>query len=364
MSQSTPMVRVDGHPGIYSRGSRYVVVYRVRGKQHKRAFRTLTEARRFKAKADTGDAVTAGKRPTVVGYAENWLDGYKGRSSGGLRDSTRSQYKDAVDRIIVPYFKKTAPSLKLEDLKPSMLRTFIDHLGERYAKATVSQYFAVVRVMLATAYEDDVITSNPATGIRVTVPQRQERKRKALTKDEMVRILNEIPEQHRDLVYLLAATGLRISEAVGLVWSDFAVSKEGATLTVRESKTEAGRRTLPLTSESARMLTKRRTKATDKHGPVFPNRLGGHIDTRNWRKRVFNPAAESAGVEWATPHKFRHGLASLMADSGATAAQIASYLGHADGGQLALRTYIRAAMIEPPEFIEDGRRGGNQTGNR
>ncbi|MDP8910049.1 MAG: hypothetical protein M3N47_13260 [Chloroflexota bacterium] len=42
-----------------------------------------------------------------------------------------------------------------------------------------------------------------------------------------------------------------------------------------------------------------------------------------------------------------------MADRGYSAAQIASHLGHADGGVLAQRTYIRPAMIEAPTFVDD-----------
>jgi hypothetical protein len=37
------------YPGIYKRGSRYVVVIRAGGKQVKRSTRTLDEARRLKA---------------------------------------------------------------------------------------------------------------------------------------------------------------------------------------------------------------------------------------------------------------------------------------------------------------------------
>lgn len=65
------------------------------------------------------------------------------------------------------------------------------------------------------------------------------------------------------------------------------------------------------------------------------------------------PAARQAGVPWATPHAFRHGLASLMAEHGYSPAQIAVHLGHADGGVLALRTYIHAEPISAADFIAD-----------
>ena len=70
---------------------------------------------------------------------------------------------------------------------------------------------------------------------------------------------------------------------------------------------------------------------------------GTLIDPRNWRRYVFSSGRRKPlGCAWATPHKLRHGLASLMAREGHSAAQIATHLGHADGGVLAMRTYIHA----------------------
>jgi hypothetical protein len=41
-----------------------------------------------------------------------------------------------------------------------------------------------------------------------------------------------------------------------------------------------------------------------------------------------------------------------MAHEGLGARQIASVLGHADGGILALKTYIRTPVLEAPAFID------------
>lgn len=100
---------------------------------------------------------------------------------------------------------------------------------------------------------------NPASGVRVIVDDTRPAKRKHLTADETRRLLVQIPADHADLAYLMAATGLRISEAFALVWSDFATGNDGPTLTVRESKTAAGRRTIPLAPATAKRLTKRQT---------------------------------------------------------------------------------------------------------
>jgi hypothetical protein len=126
-------------------------------------------------------------------------------------------------------------------------------------------------------------------------------------------------------------------------------------LTVPKSKTPSGERVVPLSPETVRRLTRRRANASfgDDASPVFPNRFGKPIDPHNFRQRVFRPAATRAGVEWATPHALRHGLATLMAEHGLMPAEIAAQLGHADGGVLALRTYIHAEITDAPDFIDN-----------
>lgn len=342
-----------GHPGIYRKQNRYVVVWRHRGRQRKRSFRTLTEARRFKAQTTTGDTAPTSRERFVV-YAAGWLDGYKGRTSKGLADSTRASYRDAIERVIVPYFSRELPTLKVDELAPSDLRDFIAHLADAgHAPATVRRYVASLRAMLATAYEDGRIARNPAAGVRVVVPGERTLKVKRLTAEQTRALLAEIPAEHADLTYLLAATGLRIGEALSLTWRDLGHDEHGRpVLHVRRSKTDAGRRTLPLSPETVRRLTQRRSTvewAGDGHA-VFSSAFGTPLDAHNFRRRVFKPAARRAGIPWATPHGLRHGMASLMAERGFSPAQIAAHLGHADGGVLALRTYIRVAAIDTPTF--------------
>ena len=358
------------------------MVYRDRGKQRKKSCRTLTEAKHFKANAHLGNTAGATSRTTLIAYAESWLRNYSGRTANGLRDSTRESYRDAIDRVIVPYFRKEAPSLKLSQLSPTDLRAFIAYLAaEGYAPASVRRFFAPLRALVNTAFEDGLLARNPAAGLRVIVPANNggdgsmvdggKRKSKhggkpkpKLTPEQTKALLAEIPSEHEDLVFLLASTGLRISEALALTWADFKIADAtdlahadggGAVLTIRTSKTAAGLRSLALSPETARRLVKRRSMVAHNSpaSPIFASANGGRIDPHNFRQRVFKPAAERAGVERATPHSLRHGLASLMAQNGLGASQIASVLGHADGGILALKTYIQTPVVEAPTFIDE-----------
>ena len=344
-------VAVPNHPGIFRKGSRYQVRYRHRGRQAARSFRTLTEAKRFKSSVDAGEAQPTSREPFRA-YALRWLDSYTGRTERGLSDTTRAGYRDAVTRLALPFFG-TVP---LDQIDPPMIRAYIKHLADRgLAPASVRGMYAPIRAMLATAYEDGQIKTNPAAGVRVVVKDKRARKPKSLSPAADRDLLAAMPAAHADLAFFLASTGCRISEALNTRWRDFGPDEDGRlAVRISVSKTEAGLRSVPLSPEMARRLTRRRSEArfASEDDPIFPSRTGTLIDPRNWRRYVFAPAAKAAGVPWATPHKLRHGLASLMAREGHSAAQIATHLGHADGGVLAMRTYIHAQGLESAEFID------------
>src|SRR5215211_8509207 len=84
-----------------------------------------------------------------------------------------------------------------------------------------------------------------------------------LTRAELVGLLDEVPAKWRPLFELLAATGLRISEAIGLRWSDLLLDGPIPHLQVRRAivkgaivapKSRHGARLIPLTPELAGTL--------------------------------------------------------------------------------------------------------------
>jgi integrase len=342
------------HAGIFEKGDRYQVRYRHHGRQVAKSFRTLSEAKRFKGTVDSGEARPSASTPFKT-YATEWLDSYKGRTSKGLTQTTKDGYRDAVERLAIPYFG-TKP---LDRIGAPELRKYIDHLATKVnTPNSVRAMYAPVRAMFATATDDGLLPHNPAAGVRVLVEDKRPEAPKYLTAEQTAQLLAAIPPQHSDLVYLLATTGLRISESLNLRWADLTLVKGSPTLTVRESKTEAGRRTISLTPEAMRRLVTRRAKATY-GGPedfVFATRYGTPVSPNNWRRQVFDKATDKVGVSWATPHKLRHGMASLMASQGVSASEIAAHLGHADGGVLAMRTYIHSERVGV-DFIDDAIKG-------
>ena len=145
---------------------------------------------------------------------------------------------------------------------------------------------------------------------------------------------------------MLAHTGLRIGEVVGLEWGDvefgnaprLKVRRQDRRGTVAALKTERSRRDIPLSPGMARRLWTARA-TSDPAGRVFTSSRGLPLSDGNVRCRVLDPATDRAGLPWVTFHTFRHTCASLLFEAGRDVKQVQEWLGHADPG-FTLRTYI------------------------
>lgn len=135
--------------------------------------------------------------------------------------------------------------------------------------ASVSAYLAPVRALFADAVERGDVAASPALRLRINAKVAATRKTKSeeektLTRAELAALLRAIPERHRLVFEVLAGTGCRISEALGLEWRDLAserrphhpaIERQWYRGTLKpNAKTEAGERTIELPPALARRL--------------------------------------------------------------------------------------------------------------
>jgi integrase len=159
---------------------------------------------------------------------------------------------------------------------------------------------------------------------------------RALTPEQLARLIAEIPESHRPFVTFVAQTGLRIGEAIAVQWRD--VDLDSGLLHIRRRyyrsayappKTRYGRRVLPLTPAMAALLRSRRDLLEP--GPtevVWPSRTGRPLNPDSTRARVLKPAASRAAVPWASWHTLRHTCGTLLFREGWSIKAVQHYLGH------------------------------------
>lgn len=350
-------------PGIYRRGESYVTVWRQNGRQRKTTFSTLGEAKAAKEAHGLGKRVLS-VRPSFDDYAREWMDTYRGRTRRGLARSTRADYRRSLELYAIPYFGGS----RMTDIAPRDVRGFVDQLEDLgQAASSVRKNFAPVRALMATAVEDGVMDSNPAGVIRVVGARGEwhEPKRKALTREELSAFFAALPEEWAPMFKVLVQTGLRISEAIGLTWSDLELEGPRPAVAVKRQiyrghvatpKSRYGRRKVPLTRGTAGILVelRSRTPFSADSDPVFSTPRGTPLDVSNLRVRVLRPAAKLAGLEPLGFHAFRHTCASLLFDAGRNIKQIQVWLGHHDPG-FTLSTYVHLVDdgLGDTDFLDD-----------
>jgi integrase len=353
-------------PGIFKRGSRYVVIFRdPHGRQRKRSARTLAEARELKATI-TADVrrgeYRALSKLTFAEYAPEWIASYQGRTSRGIRPETLDDYRadlgldgegQPTGKGAVAFFGRTP----LAAIEPREVKAYAAALAARdLAPASVRNALAPVRALLATAFEDGLIRGNPAAALRVAqrVTEEDEVRAKALTEEQLRTLLDEIPDDHRLFFELLAQTGLRIGEAVALRWADFDLGKRRLTVRRRiyrgrldSPKSKYGRRTIPLSHGLSQALWRLRGTASD-DSPVFTSRDATYLDPSNVAARVLKPAARRAGLGWVGFHTFRHTCATILFRRGFNAKQVQMWLGH-HSPAFTLATYVHLLPDDLPD---------------
>jgi integrase len=357
-------------PGIFRRHRRdcpggrcdcaYAVVWRHRGRQSMETFSTLAAAREAKAKREAGDRRPASREP-FEDYARQWLDTYRGRTSRGLSERTRAIYRRDMERWAIPYFRGS----RLDEIEPPDVRAFIGHLDDAGLRAnTIRSIMAPVKAMYATAVEDGAVRANPTVNVRIGLgrgAQEPGREVRAMTRAELSTVLGHVPEQWRLLFELLAHTGLRISEVIGLTWADIELGSNPRLLVRRQDcrgeigplKSEKSRRDIPLSPGMARRLKLARGSQAAAER-VFTSPQGFPLSDGNLRRRVLTPAVEAAGLPWVTFHTFRHTCASLLFEAGRDVKQVSEWLGHADAG-FTLKVYVHLmdSGVGDAAFMDD-----------
>jgi len=115
-------------------------------------------------------------------------------------------------------------------------------------------------------------------------------------------------------------------------------------------KTAASHRDVDLLPSVREALVRQRVIAGGSE-LVFPNRFGKHINLRNLRRRVWEPALKVAGLRTRSLYNTRHSFATVALASGEDPGWVAKMLGHTTLTMLVTRYY----RYVPNLVRQDGR---------
>jgi len=234
------------------------------------------------------------------------------------------------------------------------------------ASATRARRLSAIKQLFRFGFEEGWRPDNPA--IQIKGPGRGKRLPKVLTQDEVSALLTAAHETGRSdfekrrngcLLELLYATGMRVSELVGL--PEAAARGDPQLLLVRG---KGGRERLVPLSGPARTALQAWLVARDAHEAeqaaegkpqskfLFPSRgASGHM-TRHWFYHLIKDLSVAANVTpgKVTPHTLRHAFATHLLANGADLRSIQTLLGHADISTTEIYTHVLDARLKELVF--------------
>lgn len=276
---------------------------------------------------------------SVGEWAERWLD-----SKRRIKAKTRRGYRSLLDSRILPAFEEV-PLGKLE--RVDVERWVGAMVDEGLSASRIRQAHQCLGAVLDSAMDNGYVGRNVAR--RVELPRKDKPEHRFYTAAQVAAFAESGDDQHRVIAYVLAYGGLRWSELVALrrgrcdLLRHRLLIAEGAPDVAGElvfDTTKTGRdRWVQLPAFVVELLAAHlETVDGDPNALVFTAPQGGPLRYSNYRRKMWDPARERAGLPDLTPHDLRHTCASLMRANGADVKAIQSQLGHSSS-QVTLDTY-------------------------
>ena len=213
----------------------------------------------------------------------------------------------------------------------------------RYAKDFSATRFngtiSLLRHVIAVAIESGVIYSNPAAAVE-RKPVRA-KKLELPTRSQFVAFIAEMQAGHgrdsqncADLAQGLAFTGCRIGESTQIEWRD--LDFNAGEIVIKgdpEEGTKNGEiRRVPMIPQARELFLRMRAGRADE--PATTKVFLVHENQKSMDR-----AGKRIGMARITHHDLRHFFATVSIESGVDIPTVSRWLGHKDGGALAMRTY-------------------------
>lgn len=260
-----------------------------------------------------------------------------GRRSPGTVDTYRRQLRNHV----LPALGE----VRLGEATTPLVDKVVGAIKADVSAATARTCRSVISGVLGLAVRYGAISHNPVRDVE-RIESRPTRAPRALTPAERVELLTHLNTDDKarrrdlpDLVFFMLATGVRIGEALGVIWSQVDLDAgtvhvtstliriKGEGLLRKGTKSAAGERTLPLPLSAVALLRRRFMTGARLDQPVFPDVNGGFRDPANVRREL----REARGTEtlaWITSHTFRKTAATILDEAALSARLVADQLGH------------------------------------
>lgn len=265
-----------------------------------------------------------------------------------IKPSTLTSYRNSY----LNHLKPALGEIPLKKLETYHIQRALDQIGGSYS--TFVKNYNVIHGALESAVEQGVIAKNPCKG--VNFPADDTKPMRVLTQDEQRRYVEALEgEFYRPLLLTYLYTGMRLGEAIPLLWSD--VDLENRTIRVNKKviaahdhykhsakqeiqdflKTKSSKRTIVITAGLAAILTEHKENEKELAAKLGESWSEDELVFKNTRRHIVQASNldevnariyKKAGIEGATNHTLRHTYATRCFEAGVDIKAISEQLGH------------------------------------
>ena len=265
-----------------------------------------------------------------VDYYSQWVKVYK---EGAIRDVTMDKY-----RLSLSWLEKLVPDVQLCELNRVSYQTVINGYAEHHERQTTMDFHHQLKGAILDAVDEGLIPRDPTRKAIIKGRPPRTKKTKYLNQFELHAVLADLELPNEPtwdwLILLIAKTGLRFSEALGLTPDDFDFIHQTVSVNKTWDYKRSGGFVPTKNSSSVRkvqldwqlvMQLSGLLKGLPSNEPIFV------------KGKVYNSTANAAlarhcrnvQVPVISIHGLRHTHASLLLFAGVSIASVSRRLGHA-----------------------------------
>lgn len=234
-----------------------------------------------------------------------------------------------------------------ESVGREVLRDYLASLLDRgIARSSISRKFSALRSLYKYLVREKKVAADPTR--TTSVPKKETRLPSFLSREEMISLLEACdpatPSGLRDraLLELLYASGLRVSEIVGLDVADVDLTGKEARVWGKRSKERLVVMGRPAQRALRAYLERGRTVllGENRSPALFLNVDGSRLTVRSVQKMVKEYALKAGLEKDIHPHLLRHTFATHLLDGGADLRTVQELLGHESLASTQVYTHI------------------------